>query len=100
MIAYLWRVVASTITAARVVSLPVPAVVGIAISRGSFAWTLSIPPSLDRCVLGLAILTPTALAQSMLEPPPKPIMQSHLLSLYMASASSTVSVVGLATVLS
>ena len=75
-------------------------VVGIATSRGSFAWTLRIPPSLDRCVLGLAILTPTALAQSMLEPPPKPIMQSHLLSLYMASASSTVSVVGLATVLS
>ena len=44
LIAYLWRVVASTITAARVVSLPVPAVVGIATSRGSFAWTLRIPP--------------------------------------------------------
>ena len=32
LIAYLWRVVASTITAARVVSLPVPAVVGIVIA--------------------------------------------------------------------
>ena len=33
---YLCLVAASVITAARVVSLPVPAVVGIAMSKGSF----------------------------------------------------------------
>ena len=43
LMAYLCRVSASTITAASVVSLPVPAVVGTAIRSGSFLCTFRIP---------------------------------------------------------
>ena len=72
--AYLCLVRASVITAARVVSLPVPAVVGIATNKGSFLCTFKIPFILDKDCLGFAILAPTALAQSILEPPPKPMI--------------------------
>ena len=75
--AYLWRVLASVITAARVVSLPVPAVVGTAIKSGSFFRTFKIPASFPRGFPGLTIQMPAALAQSMLDPPPKPMMQSQ-----------------------
>ena len=60
-------------TAARVVSLPVPAVVGTQISSGSFFHIFKIPSILDNGLLGRASLAPTALAQSMLDPPPNPI---------------------------
>ena len=43
LIAYLYLVSASVITAARVVSLPVPAVVGMAIRSGSFLCTFRMP---------------------------------------------------------
>jgi len=43
--AYLWLVSVSVIRAAIVVSLPVPAVVGTAIKRGSFLNTFKRPPS-------------------------------------------------------
>lgn len=61
-------------TAARVVSLPVPAVVGIAINKGSFRNTFKIPSILSRLFFGLAMRAPTAFAQSIQEPPPKPII--------------------------
>ena len=47
-IAYLCLVFASVITAAKVVSLPVPAVVGIAINKGSFLCTFKMPFILER----------------------------------------------------
>ena len=100
LIAYLYLVSASVITAERVVSLPVPAVVGIAVRRGSFLCILRIPFIRARDCFGLAIRAPTAFAQSMLEPPPKPMMASQLLEWYSSSASATLAVVGLATVLS
>ena len=78
--AYLCLVRASVITAARVVSLPVPAVVGIATNKGSFLCTFKIPFILDKDCLGFAILAPTALAQSILEPPPKPMIASQCFS--------------------
>src|SRR5699024_9106945 len=74
---YLCRVWASVMTAASVVSLPVPAVVGTAIKRGSFLCTFNIPFIFARDCFGLAIRAPVALAQSILEPPPKPMMQSQ-----------------------
>src|SRR5699024_5168969 len=77
LIAYLWRVWASVITAASVVSLPVPAVVGTAIRSGSFLWTFRIPFIFASVCFGLAMQAPTALAQSILEPPPNPIIQSQ-----------------------
>ena len=60
-------------TAARVVSLPVPAVVGTQINNGSFFHIFKIPSIFDSGFLGRTSLAPTALAQSMLDPPPKPI---------------------------
>ena len=80
LMAYLYRVSASVITAARVVSLPVPAVVGMAMSRGSRLWTLRIPFIFARDWCGLAILAPVALAQSILEPPPNPMMARQSLA--------------------
>ena len=80
LMAYLYLVWASVMTAASVVSLPVPAVVGTAIRRGSFLHTFKMPFIFARDCFGFAIRAPTALAQSMLEPPPKPMMQSQPLS--------------------
>ena len=97
---YLCLVLLSTMTEASVVSLPVPAVVGTAIRRGIFLRTLSIPSIFESGFLGYAILAPTAFAASMDEPPPKPMMASQSSFIYKALASSTLSVVGLATVLS
>ena len=98
LIGYLTRVFASVMTAARVVSLPVPAVVGTAKSGGSGRITFKMPFILISGVLGRAMQAPTALAQSIEEPPPKPIRAWQLFSLYKCRASSTLSVVGLATV--
>ena len=92
---YLWRVSASTMTAASVVSLPVPAVVGMAISRGSLCQIFRMPAIFPKGFLGRASRAPTALAQSMGEPPPKATRQSQPLSRYSFSASSTILVVGL-----
>ena len=72
-IGYLCLVLLSVMTAASVVSLPVPAVVGTAASNGSFFRTLSIPFIFCRLFLGFAILAPTANAQSIEDPPPNPI---------------------------
>ncbi len=57
-------------TAARVVSLPVPAVVGAAMSSGVRLRMRSRPPM--RCTgwRGLAMRAPMIFAQSITEPPP------------------------------
>ena len=64
-------------TAARVVSLPVPAVVGTATSSGVFLRTLRMPRILGMGLFGRAMRAPVALAQSMELPPPKAIRQSQ-----------------------
>ena len=57
------------------VSLPVPAVVGTAIRSGSLCVDFEDSFHFVRDDLfGQAMRAPTALAQSMLEPPPKPMM--------------------------
>ena len=61
-------------TAARVVSLPVPAVVGTATSSGRRLWTCSRPFIWLTLWRGLTIRAPAAFAQSMAEPPPKAMM--------------------------
>ena len=76
--AYLYLVSESTMTAAKVVSLPVPAVVGTAMSRGRRLCTFRIPFIFASDWCGLATLAPTALAQSILEPPPNPMMALQL----------------------
>ena len=63
-------VTSSVMTAANVTSLPVPAVVGIAISGGSLCHTLRIPFILERSRFGLTALAPIALAESIADPPP------------------------------
>ena len=70
---YLWRVFSSVMTAASVVSLPVPAVVGTAISSGRRRITCSRPSMRFSAFLGRTMRAPSALAQSMEEPPPKAI---------------------------
>ena len=87
-------------TDASVVSLPVPAVVGTAMRRGILLRTLRMPSIFDRGFLGYAILAPTAFAASIEDPPPNPMMASQPSFRYIVLASSTLSVVGLATVLS
>lgn len=52
----------------------------IATNKGSFLCTFKIPFILDKDCLGFAILAPTALAQSILEPPPKPMIASQCFS--------------------
>ncbi len=64
-------------TAAIVVSLPVPDVVGTAIRSGSFPNTFKTPFMLEKERLGFKILTPQALAQSIADPPPIAIRQSQ-----------------------
>ena len=68
-------------TAARVASLPVPDVVGMAMSGGSFFMTRSSPFILGMGLLGRATRAPMPFAQSMGEPPPSAMIASHLLSL-------------------
>ena len=74
---YLWCVAESVITAARVTSEPVPAVVGTAMSSGRRRCTRKRPRILFTGLFGWAMRAPTALAQSMAEPPPKPIIAWH-----------------------
>ena len=64
----------SQITAASVVSLPVPAVVGMAASSGVLRRIFSKPPM--RCTgrPGRAMQAPAAFAQSITLPPPKATM--------------------------
>ena len=64
-------------TAASVVSLPVPAVVGTAMSNGVLRSTLRMPRILCTGLRGRAMRAPQALAQSMELPPPKAMMQSQ-----------------------
>ena len=84
-------------TEARVVSLPVPAVVGMAISKGILFLTLRIPFILERGFFGFATLAPKAFAVSIEDPPPMAIIESQPSSLYLTRAFSTLSVVGFAT---
>ena len=70
-IAYLVLFAGSLITAASVHSLPVPAVVGIAINTGNLCNTFKTPFILDKGVRFLTTRMPTPFAQSMLEPPPR-----------------------------
>ena len=100
LIGYLCLVLLSTMTAASVVSLPVPAVVGTATRRGILFSTLSMPSIFSSGFLGYAILAPTAFAASMDDPPPNPMIAWHPDALKSAAASSTLSVVGFATVAS
>ena len=74
---YLCLVSLSVMTAVTVTSLPVPAVVGMAISVGILRKTRKVPFSFAMERLGYAIRAPTAFAQSMGEPPPKAIRHSH-----------------------
>lgn len=78
LIVYLWWVFSSVMTAARVTSLPVPAVVGMATSGGIGLYTFSNPFNLDNGLLGKAARAPMALAQSMLDPPPRAMMAEQL----------------------
>ena len=71
---YLCLATGSVMTAARVVSLPVPAVVGTAMVRGVRRRTRNSPFIFCTGLLGRAIRAPTALAQSMTEPPPTAMM--------------------------
>mmetsp|Transcript_72304 Transcript_72304/g.172674 ORF Transcript_72304/g.172674 Transcript_72304/m.172674 type:complete len:216 (+) Transcript_72304:1029-1676(+) len=70
-------------TAATVVSEPVPAVVGIATMGGSlrpvtpYQVTWSMPSMSSRSLSGLAMSAPIALAQSMGEPPPREMRLSQ-----------------------
>ena len=61
-------------TAASVTSEPVPAVVGTATSGGRARWTRNRPRIFWMGFAGWAMRAPTPLAQSMAEPPPKPMM--------------------------
>ena len=74
MMGYLWWAWLSVMTAARVVSLPVPAVVGTAMRRGRRRWTFRRPRIWGTLCRGFATRAPAALAQSMEEPPPKAMM--------------------------
>ena len=71
MMAYLWFVSLSVMTAATVVSLPVPEVVGMAIIGGMGRPTFKSPASCVSCLSGLAHSAAAALAASMGEPPPR-----------------------------
>ena len=85
-------------TAAMVVSLPVPAVVGTAMNRGSLPNTFNTPRILLSVRLGFIISAPAPFAQSIAEPPPTAIRQSQPCSLNSFAASSQFEVVGFATV--
>ena len=74
---YLCLVPLSTITAASVVSLPVPAVVGTAMSTGSFFHTRRMPFIWATVLSGRTSRHAAALAVSMGAPPPRPMKLSH-----------------------
>ena len=97
---YLWRAAGSVITAARVVSLPVPAVVGTAMSSGVRFKTRNRPRM--RCTLwrGLTTRAPMTFAQSITEPPPTAMMACAWAVRYSARPSSMLAMVGFGTVLS
>ena len=80
-IAYLWLVSQSVITAATVVSLPVPAVVGIAMRGGMGRPTFKSPASCVSFLLGLAHSAAAAFAASIGEPPPRAMKPSQPFSL-------------------
>ena len=95
---YLWWVAGSVITAVRVFSLPVPAVVGTAINSGSRWCTRSRPPSFTGFTPGRTSMAPAALAQSMAEPPPRATMAPQPCCRYTPAASVAFCTVGLARV--
>ena len=80
-------------TAPQPTSLPVPAVVGTAM-RGSASVT-GLPRSSSRPVQSMAAAAAAALAQSMAEPPPRPMMARAPSSLARRAQASTLSQVGL-----
>ena len=77
---YFSRVALLLITAAKVTSLPVPAVVGTAINVGIFLITFKTPFIFPMGLFGRATRAPTIFAQSMGDPPPKAIIALQLLS--------------------
>ena len=68
--------------------------------ENSCLFCVKIPFICARLLFGLATRAPSALAQSILDPPPKPMMALQLLERNKSIASATFFVVGLATVLS
>ena len=96
MTAYLWWVSSSVMTAAIVVSEPVPAVVGTAMKGGSFFSTRSRPAILPTGLFGRTTRAAAALAESIGEPPPMAMKPSQPFSTYMARTFSTVLTRGLA----
>ena len=92
-IAYLWWSLPVT-TAAMVVSDPVPAVVGTAMSGGMRRRTFKSPASCESGLSGRARRAAAALAASIGEPPPMTRKQSQLSILYCAAIFSTVSTDG------
>ena len=77
LIAYFSCVSLSLTTAARVVSLPDPAVVGIAYRSGMRLRILSKPFICLTFFSGRAARAPTTFARSIGEPPPKATIASH-----------------------
>ena len=90
----LWRVAWSVITAATVVSDPVPAVVGTAKMVGILLRTLKSPCSCSTVFPFFTATAPMPLQQSIGEPPPKATMASQLFSLNSLSPSFTLISVG------
>ena len=90
--AYLWCVSASVMTAAMVVSEPVPAVVGTATKGGSFLPTLNSPAMSPSVFFGQAVSAAAALAASMGEPPPMARKPSQPCSSYSFFTLCTVTV--------
>src|SRR5690625_918893 len=88
------------ITAAIVASLPVPAVVGMAIKGGILFRTFRTPFKSGIDFLDLTTLAPTTFAQSIGDPPPTAMIPTQAFDSYMITASSTFVIVGLGTVLS
>ena len=93
-IAFFSCVSGSVTTAAKVISEPVPAVVGTAKNGGSFFPTLRYPLIFLTDCLGLTTLAPAAFAQSIGEPPPKAIMPWQLFFKYISLHSSMLGMVG------
>ena len=94
-IAALWCVFESVITAAIVVSLPVPAVVGTAMNGGIARRTFRRPESARTVLPGRATSAAAALAASMGLPPPTARKLSQPDARYASRIFSQVSDVGL-----
>ena len=90
---YLWWSSPVT-TAAMVVSEPVPAVVGTAMSSGMRRRTFRSPPSCATVLSGRAMRAAAALAASIGEPPPMTRKQSQRSMRYCAAILSTVAAEG------